>query len=706
MMKRFSLVAMIFFLADCGLAQQLHWQHLNGPFGGIVGDLGINSKGHVYAGVYTFGITYTGLYKSFDNGDTWQKIQTPFAEFEVYALHLTRNDEVFVGTDHQGRIYRSLDDGQTWENKREGYTTGECWAFGEDARGNLFAGDGEFGGVFKSTDRGDNWRWVADLFPFVFVTASDGIVYCGSFLGLFASRDYGETWAQNNFLTNVPVSTLLLDDKNGLYAGTGYYNNGNGVYLSRDGGANWTHLGLEGKVVLSLAFDSHKKLYAGTLRDGLFMTPDTGKTWQQYTEGLYRKQVFRLKLNARDHIFIGSESEGVFRSLDGGQNFKQIGLPVSKVSNIVFSGDSLIFAATPSGVQSYDRVRGAWRNLGLQEVEAIDLGPSAELYAATFREGLYRSMDLGETWTQTRLTENELFSVYNVKVLHDGIVLAATENQLQRSSDGGETWSVLPPRTGYFYRGLALDSDHDVWVGAFGAKNPVLYKSSNNGVTFDSVFSGLHFIHTNNISTSRGRNIFVAGALGDSGGLFRSLNDGATWKPIILNTPVGSVYADDQGRVYGGSRSAVLFSGDGGDTWSEIPYQYQLKPDDYVREIEADTRGTLFFGTLSEGLFQVTLGTGVEEASPAPEGSYMLHQNYPNPFNPVTTIRYFIPKREHVQLRIYEVTGKVVVTLVDGYQIAGTHRVEFDGSLLPSGVYFYRLRAGEFLITRKMTLVR
>jgi len=669
-----------------------------------VGDIAINSKGHIYAGVYAFSVGYSGLYKSIDNGETWQKIQTPFDDFEVYAIYITKDDHIFVGTNHQGRVYRSLDDGQTWENTRNGYTSGECWAFGEDQQGNLFAGDGEFGGVFKSIDHGANWSVVAELYPFTFAAASNNIIYCGSFLGLFASRDGGESWAQNNFLANIPVPTILLDENNGIYVGTGYYNNGDGVYYSSDGGVTWTQLGLDDKVVLSLAFDSLGNLYAGTLSDGLFVTLDRGKTWRQYTNGLYRKQIFRLKLNQKDHIFVGSENEGVFRSINGGESFKQVGLPISKVNNIVFSGDSLIFTATPSGVQSYHRFTGEWKNLGLQEVEAIARAPQGDLFAATFREGLYRSTDFGQNWVQTRLTANELFSVYSVVVLHDGTVLAATENQLRRSIDYGNTWSVLPPKTSFFYRGMAIDQDNDIWVAAFGAKNTVLYKSSNNAATFDSVFSGFDWVDTNGISTFKGKNIFLADAIGGIGGIYRTTDDGSSWKKVFSDTLVRSIHVDDQGKVFASTPFNLLLSMNDGNTWIHLPYQ--LKPRNHVREIEEDVDSNLFFGTQAEGLYAVIVITEVEESNNSILTSYSLAQNYPNPFNPITIINYSILKRDHVQLKIYEVTGKEIAILVDKLQTAGNHHVEFDGAHLPSGIYFYRLKSGKFSETKKMILLR
>lgn len=85
---------------------------------------------------------------------------------------------------------------------------------------------------------------------------------------------------------------------------------------------------------------------------------------------------------------------------------------------------------------------------------------------------------------------------------------------------------------------------------------------------------------------------------------------------------------------------------------------------------------------------------------------FALEQNYPNPFNPSTTIRFALPRAVHVNLRVYDVLGREVATLVDGMREAGHHRVEFEARNLSSGIYFYRLVAGEFVRTMKVQLMR
>ncbi len=98
------------------------------------------------------------------------------------------------------------------------------------------------------------------------------------------------------------------------------------------------------------------------------------------------------------------------------------------------------------------------------------------------------------------------------------------------------------------------------------------------------------------------------------------------------------------------------------------------------------------------------LGVG-EHASNLPS-RFQLEQNFPNPFNPTTVIRYQLPKMSHVTLKIYDVLGREVATLVNAKQVAGNHETTFNASKLSSGVYFYSISAGTFTATKKLMLVK
>jgi hypothetical protein len=117
---------------------------------------------------------------------------------------------------------------------------------------------------------------------------------------------------------------------------------------------------------------------------------------------------------------------------------------------------------------------------------------------------------------------------------------------------------------------------------------------------------------------------------------------------------------------------------------------------------------------VSKGVNGVGLFTDVYKASPlvsvkeAPNKplEIALRQNYPNPFNPTTSISYDLPSGANVRLKVYDVLGREVATLVDGFVEAGNHRETLHAAHLASGVYFYRIEAGSFVQTKKLLLLR
>jgi hypothetical protein len=86
--------------------------------------------------------------------------------------------------------------------------------------------------------------------------------------------------------------------------------------------------------------------------------------------------------------------------------------------------------------------------------------------------------------------------------------------------------------------------------------------------------------------------------------------------------------------------------------------------------------------------------------------TFALHQNYPNPFNPLTFIEYDLPSQERVAIRVYDILGREIRTLVDETQEPGYYRVMFDASRISSGVYFYHIEAGSYRSTKKMVLLK
>lgn len=108
-------------------------------------------------------------------------------------------------------------------------------------------------------------------------------------------------------------------------------------------------------------------------------------------------------------------------------------------------------------------------------------------------------------------------------------------------------------------------------------------------------------------------------------------------------------------------------------------------------------------GSVAEVQYQAITGI---ESTPVAINDYSLAQNYPNPFNPSTTINYFLKKAGNVKLTVFDALGKIVSVVVDEYKPAGNYSVKFDASSLPSGMYIYRLEAGEYTASRKFILMK
>ena len=159
----------------------------------------------------------------------------------------------------------------------------------------------------------------------------------------------------------------------------------------------------------------------------------------------------------------------------------------------------------------------------------------------------------------------------------------------------------------------------------------------------------------------------------------------------------------------------------------EDEYEFEFDDDGNLVSVEGPSvvlRCTASDGAGNTASVEVGPGESVGEAAAAPARlaetsedaetatlqeiptEFALAPNYPNPFNPTTTIEFALPEAVEVTLQVYDVTGRVVARLVEESMSAGTHRVAFDASMLPSGVYLYRIQAGRFTEVRRMVLVK
>jgi hypothetical protein len=156
-------------------------------------------------------------------------------------------------------------------------------------------------------------------------------------------------------------------------------------------------------------------------------------------------------------------------------------------------------------------------------------------------------------------------------------------------------------------------------------------------------------------------------------------------------------------------RDRIVFLEDDGTGLEEYTYWVYLNTDSGTRLPDTgDTLTVIQYKAFLPGDY-FTFNTENVMSADQFQGdnhSFKLYQNYPNPFNPVTNISYSIPSPGYVELKVYDILGRLVRTLVNGYKNTGQYKVEFNGSNLASGVYIYRLIAGNFSSSKKLLLLK
>jgi hypothetical protein len=210
--------------------------------------------------------------------------------------------------------------------------------------------------------------------------------------------------------------------------------------------------------------------------------------------------------------------------------------------------------------------------------------------------------------------------------------------------------------------------------------------------------------------------------IGTGGGLAKF--DGTNW--TVYNTSnsglpdnkVRSITIDGSGNKWIGTGGGLAkFDG---TNWTVYNTSNSGLPHNIVNSLVIDGRGNKWIGTgkwtdfmepRNGGLAVYNEGGVVSvEENPTIRGTipkeYLLSQNFPNPFNPSTKIKYSIPKLSFVTIKIYDVLGGEVATLVNEEKQTGTYEITWYAEGLPSGVYFYKLQAGSFVETKKMVLIK
>jgi Secretion system C-terminal sorting domain len=327
--------------------------------------------------------------------------------------------------------------------------------------------------------------------------------------------------------------------------------------------------------------------------------------------------------------------------------------------------------------------------------------------AATF---IYRTTNGGTNWTQVFTQAGGFIDAIVMTNATTGYAYGdpvGARWSLWKTVNGGATWDstgMYLPQAGSEagWNNAMSVVGSNIW---FGTNNTRVYRSTNGGATGSWTFAattgnlntyGVWFRDANNgmcvgtiaqITTNGGANWTNAGAVGGSGNMTSvgGLND-YFWLTRGTNT-------------YGTTNF--------GSTWTGTGYTgtQALWASNFTTAANGCYTGWAVgaAGTIVK-LTGIPVGIGNNNTTIPSE--YNLEQNYPNPFNPVTSINFAIPKAGLVDLKVFDVLGREVAVVMNGYVPAGNHTAQFDASTLSSGVYFYTLTSGEFTSTKKMLLVK
>ncbi len=666
-----------FLLVGTATAQ---WVQTNGPYGG----------GFILSVAFQDTLLITGswgcgLFQSQNHGLQWDRSSLPNLGLHAWAVEAiaVNGSDIFAGT--PDGVFISTDRTATWTHLDNGLSEAISTLAVSNTR--VFAGTWT-GHVYRSTDKGSSWSLVNNGFPDAPVRS---LAIKGSDLfaategrGIFRTTDDGESWmAINNGLSDTLVHAIAASETN-LYAGTW----GSGVFRSTDDGASWMKV-MSGNIY-SLAV-SGMNVYAGG--HGVYRTTNNGTNWLPVESDSYMWVVYTLATSG-DELMAGTRL-GVFYSSGLGSTLSPInnGLPITDIPSMTVHG-SYLFAGTQfNGVfrssdngESWSRVTNGPTSVS---VWALHVAGST-LFAGTGSD-IFRSDDDGTTWT-------EVVTVLGVYVFfsRDGTIYAGTGNGVYRSTDNGTTWE--PRNNGI--TGLSIYS-----LAAFGTKLFVgtsdsvrVFSSSDEGVTWIPINNGLTRNHVYALAVCE--STLYAGT-GD--GVFRLNVDGESWTRM-WDYGVTALTVISQ-SIFAGTYAGIFRSSDDGITWTRVDTGLTSQ---WILSLTM-TEHDLFAGTYSGSVWRRPIAemiSAVPSSSTELPRQFMLSQNYPNPFNPTTTMSYQLPTQSQVTLKIFDVLGREVATLVNGVEEPGYKSVTWDASKLSSSVYFYKLTAGSYIETKKLLLIR
>jgi len=399
--------------------------------------------------------------------------------------------------------------------------------------------------------------------------------------------------------------------------------------------------------------------------------------WASYSTGIGTFNVKALLLNGST-VFAGTEGQsngnggGVYLTTNDGNLWTYSGLTPKNIGSLAVLGTNIFAGTYADGIFLSVNNGGSWSaassGLGSGKVSALTVKGS-NIFAGLTNStgaGVYYSTNNGTSWSARGLLNTDVFAL----AVNSNKIFAATNFGIYYSTNDGANWVQTSVTTGNF---LSLASSGTKVVA--GGYNGVIYMSTNSGTNWALANTGIPVCDINSLAFV-GNSIFAgSGSQSAYWGNYISTNTGASWStkneglgwvPPVLAYMVTSTY------IFAGTGAQVI----------------RRNASEFI---------------------------GIQNISTEIPSAYSLSQNYPNPFNPTTKIRFAIPNSvssphavggDLVLLKVFDINGREVATLVNESLAPGTYETTFDGSALSSGTYFYKLTIGAFTQTKKLTLLK
>ncbi len=469
-------------------------------------------------------------------------------------------------------------------------------------------------------------------------------------------------------------SVCFLDEFDGWIVGW------NGTILrTTDGGNHWISQSIDTNLVFfDVCFINAYNGFAVGEGGTILRTTDSGNNWAFQNSGTFWALNAVSFSDAANGTAVGAEGI-IVRTTNGGYTWQsQVSNTYYPLNDVCFKdplhgvivGGSLTILRTTDGGENWIDESIPWPliNRAPHDLTGISFMDVNTGYAVGYFNMVLKTTDAGDNWAFLSEGYGHFWDAVSFSDENNGTIVCS-DGIIQRTTDGGLSWET---QQGGTYMWLINVCFTDPFHGTIVGESGIILRTNNGGIPVELVSFTGEFVKDAVIlkwqtATETNNKGFEVERLKDS--RITKLHD---WEMVGFVNGHGTTTEENNYSFV----DKKLESGS---------YVYRLKQIDF------------------DGSLKYSTEVDVDISMP---GEFILYQNYPNPFNPMTKIKWHSPVAARQTLKIYDVLGKEIITLIDEYRPAGRYETELDGSKYPAGVYFYRLIAGNFVDTKKLILMK